>query len=294
MVARSRAERRTQRAGRGGHPDETAFHRRCAASRRRHGRGMNASLVVHVHDGLGCDPRAHGPTRQPRGSARHRLGHGKPIASSSGRAFTTTPRSPPRDPSPRRCLLPPTGGCVPSAIAKVRIVSARSKSPFGRTTPSAPIDAPRPTGSSAAMWSMAAIFGAPVTEPPGNVASSTCPNDTSSRSVPSTSETRCSTPASGFAAISSGHVTEPVSQTREIVAFEVDDHHVLGGVLVRLHEPALALGRVPLIGSSRRAPTPREEDLGRRRDDRPPVPDQRARLKRSQGASRAAHRRDRR
>ena len=41
----------------------------------------------------------------------------------------------------------------PSAIANVRIVSARSKSPSGRSTPSAPIDAPRPTGSSAAIRS---------------------------------------------------------------------------------------------------------------------------------------------
>ncbi len=59
---------------------------------------------------------------------------------------------------------------APSATANVRIVSASSRSPVPWTRPSAPIEAPRPTGSSAAIRSTAAIFGAPVTEPPGKTA----------------------------------------------------------------------------------------------------------------------------
>ena len=128
---------------------------------------------------------------------------------------STTPRSPPRAPSPRRCRRRPRDGSASSAIANVRIVSARSRSPLPRTTPSAPIEAPRPTGSSAAIRSSAAIFGAPVTEPPGNVAASSSASPTSSRSVPSTVETRCVTPASSRSTISSGQRTEPGSQTRE-------------------------------------------------------------------------------
>ena len=90
------------------------------------------------------------------------------------------------------------------------------------------------------MRSTAAIFGAPVTEPPGNVASRISASPTPSRSVPSTVETMCSTPASSRVAMSSGQRTVPgVADPREIVPLEVDDHHVLGGVLLRRREARL-------------------------------------------------------
>ena len=136
-------------------------------------------------------------------------------------------------------MPPPTQRwIVSSAIANVRIVSASSRSPFGQMRPSAPIEAPRPTGSSAAMWSTAAIFGAPVTEPPGNVASSSSARPTSARSVPSTVETRWTTPASSR----SHHQLGPahaagLAHAREVVALEVDDHHVLGAILLCVGEP---------------------------------------------------------
>ena len=41
------------------------------------------------------------------------------------------------------------------------------------------------------MWSIAEIFGAPVIEPPGNVACRISASPASARSVPSTVETRC-------------------------------------------------------------------------------------------------------
>ena len=91
-------------------------------------------------------------------------------AARSGRAFTHD-SSISASGSESQTIPPPTQRWTrPAATANVRIVSASSKSPFGRSTPSAPIDAPRPTGSSAAIRSTAAIFGAPVTEPPGKVA----------------------------------------------------------------------------------------------------------------------------
>ncbi len=88
-------------------------------------------------------------------------------------------------------MPPPTHRwMVSSTMAKVRMVSARSKSPFAWMTPRAPIDAPRPTGSSAAIWSMAAILGAPVTEPPGNIAASRSGRPRPGRTRPVTLATR--------------------------------------------------------------------------------------------------------
>ena len=96
---------------------------------------------------------------------------------------------------------------------------------------------------------MAEILGAPVTEPPGNVASSSSVSDTSSRSVPSTRDTRCSTPASGRSVISSGHMTEPVSQTRER-SFRSRSTIITcsAASFSDSVSPAPPAGRVPLIG----------------------------------------------
>ena len=65
------------------------------------------------------------------------------------------------------------------------------------------------------MRSTAAIFGAPVIEPPGKVARSSSARPTSGLRRPSTSETMCSTPARGAVVMSSGQRTLPASQTRE-------------------------------------------------------------------------------
>ena len=169
-------------------------------------------------------------------------------------------------------IPPPTQRWIrPSATAKVRIVSASSKSPFGQMRPSAPIEAPRPTGSSAAIWSIAAIFGAPVIEPPGNVASSSSVSVTSSRSVPSTVETRWLTPASAVRGRQLGPADAArLADAREVVALEVDDHHVLGQVLRRLDR--LACGRGPLDRARPDAAARAgEEELGRAGHDRPAV-----------------------
>src|SRR5262249_1602758 len=83
-----------------------------------------------------------------------------------------------------------------SATASVLIVSASSKSPSGRSTPSAPMEAPRPTGSSEPIRSTAEIFGAPVTDPPGKVAARISARPVPSTRRPSTVDTRWVTPAS--------------------------------------------------------------------------------------------------
>ena len=186
-------------------------------------------------------------------------------------------------------MPPPTQRWMrPSAMAKVRIVSARSRSPFGQTVPSAPIDAPRPTGSRAAMWSIAAIFGAPVTEPPGKSRRQQLGQADPSRRSPSTRRRYGRRPRSR-----AGHELGPaddpgLAHAREVVALEVDDHHVLGGVLVRsgelerLAERARALDR--LRPDPR--PAPREEELGRGRNHRPALAGERSRLERPQRGQR--------
>ena len=52
---------------------------------------------------------------------------------------------------PCKTLGPALEAEVKAAGGKVRMVKVNSKSPFGQTVPSAPIEAPRPTGSSALM-----------------------------------------------------------------------------------------------------------------------------------------------
>ena len=79
------------------------------------------------------------------------------------------------------------------------------------------------------MWSTAAIFGAPVTEPPGNVAASSSASPTSARSRPLDGRDE----VQHARELPLGHQLGPanaarLAHAREIVAFEVDDHHVLG------------------------------------------------------------------
>src|SRR5581483_912419 len=98
------------------------------------------------------------------GEQRH-AGTSPPTAARSGRAFTHD-SSTSASGSESQTTPPPTHRWMrPSATANVRIVNESSKSPFGQTVPSAPIEAPRPTGSSRATWSIAASFGAPVIDP---------------------------------------------------------------------------------------------------------------------------------
>jgi hypothetical protein len=109
------------------------------------------------------------------------------------------------------------------------------------------MEAPRPTGSRAAMWSIAEIFGAPVIEPPGNAASSSSVRPTSSRS----------------------HQFRPadapvLADAGQVVPLEVDDHHVLGGVLLGLQQPVLRAQRPRPLDRLRphAAPAPCEKELG--------------------------------
>ncbi len=124
------------------------------AGRLERGAAAEKRLVVGLQDRLagrdGAAPRtatARSVTRATGASAGSPL----PRAARRGRAFTQD-SSISSSGSESQTMPPPTQRWArPSATAKVRIVSARSRSPFGWMRPSAPIEAPRPTGSSAAM-----------------------------------------------------------------------------------------------------------------------------------------------
>ena len=148
----------------------------------------------------------------------------------------------------------------------------------------APIDAPRPTGSSSATWSMAAIFGAPVTEPPGNVASQ-------ERREAVTSVTECALDEgdevpprrrAGLGAISSGHVTVPVSQTRER-SFRSRSTIITcsAASLADSVRPFPPAGRVPLIGIVHTRRPLRARNSSGEAERSPAVADERPRIERA-------------
>ena len=153
-----------------------------------------------------------------------------------------------------------------------------------------PIDAPRPTGSSSAMSSSALLFGQPVMEPPGSVASSSFVSPTSSRSSPSTVATRCDTPASWRSTSISGQRTLPTAHTRERSLRSRSTIMTCSAASFAdsIGTPA---ARVPLIGDVRTRPSALlQHELGRGGDDRPAVADERMRLERAQRSERGSER----
>ena len=188
-------------------------------------------------------------------------------------------------------MPPPTQRWIrPSAIANVRIVSARSRSPFAaddaeRAHRRAAADRLergdqiergdlRRAGDRAAGEGRREELGEPDVGPQRPL------------------DGRDEVGDAGELAL--GHQLRPVhraglADAREVVALEVDDHHVLGGVLLALDvlaERARALDR--------RRPDPaaaaREEELGRGGDDRPAVAGQQPRSERAEPAPRATPR----
>ena len=131
--------------------------------------------------------------------------------------------------------------------------------------------------------SRARIFGVPVTDAGGNVASSTAAIGTSASTRAETVDTRCHTPGAGRTTSSSGTVTDPGDRDpAQIVAYQVDDHDVLGDVLdrraqrrrVRMpRQRALdrARRRPPRRGAAGTAPATATPPRPSRRRGRPPA-----------------------
>ncbi len=122
--------------------------------------------------------------------------------------------------------------------------------------------------------STAAIFGAPVMEPPGKVAWRSV-GEAGVRPEGALDERHHVLDARKRLG---RHELRPAHASRdahpgEVVALEVDDHHVLGGVLRRGVELGRPSGRTRALDRHRPDPVvvAGEEELGRRGDDRPPV-----------------------
>ena len=82
------------------------------------------------------------------------------------------------------------------------------------------------------MWSSAASLGAPVTEPGGKVAAISSAQPRPGPQPAPTVETRWTSPGWCSTAQQAGTVDRPaLAHPAEVVADEVDDHHVLGPVL---------------------------------------------------------------
>ena len=190
-------------------------------------------------------------------------------------------------------MPPPTQRWMrPSATAKVRIVSARSRSPFGQIVPYAPIEAPRPTGSSAAIRSTAAIFGAPVTDPPGKTAARTRSgrHPGGARPRPARRGAR-HRPAR---AAPSAPASAPSPARRRATRSLRSRSTIITCSAASFSDsvsPSTPSGRVPLIGIVQtRAAAAAQEELGRCGDDRPAVADERPRRERPQRRERAGQR----
>ena len=123
------------------------------------------------------------------------------------------------------------------------------------------------------MICIARTFGAPETVPAGNVARSRSNGETPSRSSPATSETRWVTCENRSGCRKRSTRTVPGhADAREVVAAEVDEHHVLGAILLGGEQPlgvALAArGRAGDRVEARPASLRLHVRLGRRADER--------------------------
>ena len=187
-----------------------------------------------------------------RGGRRPRAGPGAPRArtaagpalvstschSSAGVESATTPPPTPSAASPSGADLEACGW------------SPRGRPGPGERKPAAPVCAPRAAASTPSVTSVARCLGVPVTDPGGNVWTTSAPAPTSARSRPPTRETRWATPVWGRTASSSSTATEPGSHTRArslrtrstIMTFS------LVSLADAASAPSCPAGRVPLMG----------------------------------------------
>ena len=123
---------------------------------------------------------------------------------------------------------------------------------------------PRGRPARGTMRSTAAIFGAPVTEPPGNVAASSAATHLRPQltldgrdEVLDAGERRRN---HEFRPVHAARLADP----RQVVPLEVDDHHVLGRVLGRREQLGAPAARHRPLDRPRphTAPAPCQEELG--------------------------------
>ena len=134
------------------------------------------------------------------------------------------------------------------------------------------------------MWSSAEIFGAPVIEPPGKTAASSSAKPTPSRSSPRRGRRGARPRRAAARRAARASAPTRLADARQVVPLEVDDHHVLGCVLLGGCEVAARAERPRALDRLRPDPPAAagKEQLRRGGDDRPAVPDERPRRERPQ------------
>ena len=108
----------------------------------------------------------------------------------------------------------PSDNALSGVTDTVRMATFRSRSPSGPAIPTAPQYMPRACSSQSAISSCARIFGVPVTDAGGKVASRSAVLPTSSGRSAATVDTRCHTPGAPTTVSRSGTVTAPTRATR--------------------------------------------------------------------------------
>ena len=144
---------------------------------------------------------------------------------------------------------------MPSATS-VRIRIEVAIAPSGPIQPSAPVYGPRRVGSSSRRISIARIFGAPVIEPPGNDAREQVERVAARREPAGDGRDEVLDrrgPLEPAEARDADGARD--ADPAEVVAQDVDDHHVLGPVLGR-RRGARGRGRGPPRASGRAAACP--------------------------------------
>src|SRR5699024_12818333 len=148
---------------------------------------------------------------------------------------------------------------VPSWHPDVRIAQLSSVPATGAASRSAPVYAPRGSDSNSVISASADAFGAPVTDPGGNVARNNSVSPTAPARVPSTVESRCHTPGAGRTASGSGTWTLPAVHTRPrslrtrsvTSTFSATSLGDVRSASARCSSAAPRRGIVPLIGDER-------------------------------------------
>ena len=234
-----------RRAGRGP-PAERASRRRCRVSangptaatcapsrRRRRPRSARGRARRR-----GASASTTGPSTQTFTSViLHPRSAARPLATASSRAalssvsrHSASGSEPQVMPAPVPKRSTPSGDLDPEGAD----ATASSAVPASASTqPTAPQYGPRGAVSRSSMIRSALDLGAPVTEPGGNVAARSSGQPTPARSSPRTVETRWTRPGvllDGAAGRGPSTRAGP-ADAAEVVADQVDDHHVLGVVL---------------------------------------------------------------
>ena len=160
-------------------------------------------------------------------------GRAAPSAASGPRALTPTSATSAAA-SDRHVMPPPAPTYAPPGCTTIeRITIARSSAPSSPTQPKQPANTPRGSALESCRIVIAESFGAPVMLPAGNVASSRSPTR---RPRGEPARDRAHELVDGRVRLDLEQAVDAhragLAHPREVVAHEIDDHDVLGALLL--------------------------------------------------------------